>query len=257
MRNILRFSKFNERVITQADFTEMLGEIRQSCLNNRGVMPRGNFPRHGFPPPPPQGRHGFPPPPGNGFPPPPEGFVPPQTISMEDINQISNQYGVYFIDYETFYQELSQELKHTAPPRNTPLFGFLDPNNNIKIVVNIPFIGIRELPFIKHICEHESVHREQWRKRGNNIEWTLPNANVPKEYFSNKDEIMAFSQSIVEMITNSMTLRPPGTLKGLINELEYNDLWKTIKRSVSEDVKNRYLKYITQYFQNYLSQQTK
>lgn len=240
MKNILGFSKFNERVITQTDFSEMLGEIRTSCLNNRGVMPpRGNFPPTHF------GRGGFPPPP-------PEGFIPPQTISMEDINQIANQYGVYFIDYNTFYEELPQELKHTAPPRNTPLFGFIDSNNSIKIVVNVPFIGIRELPFIKHICEHESVHREQWRRRGNNIEWSLPNANDSKEYFSNKDEIMAFSQSIVEMITNSR-IRAPKTLKGLIDELKYNDLWKTIKRTVDQDVKNRYLKYITQYFQDYLS----
>lgn len=171
-------------------------------------------------------------------------------LSVERMNAITNPYGVLFVTYDQFYNKLPVELKHTAPPRGTPLFGFIDEDNAINIVASIPVIGIRELPFINHMIQHESVHVGQWNRRAGKVKWTLPDPKDRKSYFSNKDEIMAFSQSIVEMLLNNQRLR---SLDQIESELEKNRLWTSIIELVDEKTKNRYLKYIYEYAKNYLN----
>jgi len=171
-------------------------------------------------------------------------------ISVDQANMIAWNHDVKFKRYEDFYRELPDEFKHTAPPRNTPLFGFIDSDNNVNIVLNIPGIGFRELGFISHMIQHESVHKGQWERRPN-VEYTLPDANDRASYFSNKDEIMAFSQSIIEMMLSREGLRDISQLRDL---LKRNPLYNDIKKVVSEDVLRRYNKYIYQYAEQYLNQ---
>jgi hypothetical protein len=170
-------------------------------------------------------------------------------LTIEQVNPITVPYGVHFVSYDTFYNDLPEHLKSTAPPRGTPIFGHIDANNRIKIVVSIPFIGIRELPFLNHMIQHESVHVGQWGRRAGNVEWTLPDAKDRKSYFSNKDEIMAFSQSVVEMMITTQNIR---SLNDVQSALNTNRLWSDIKKHVDPEVQNRYLKYIYEYAKNYL-----
>jgi hypothetical protein len=171
-------------------------------------------------------------------------------ISVEQANMIGNEHGVIFKTYNEFYEALPDHLKHTAPPRGTPIFGLVDSNNEVNIVVGIPAIGYRELGFISHVIQHESIHKGQWERRGENVEYTLPDANDRGSYFSNKDEIMAFSQSIIEMMMSMGGLRNMSQLGDLLGK---NRLYLDIKRNVSEDVLKKYNKYIYQYAEQYLN----
>ena len=170
-------------------------------------------------------------------------------ISIDQANMIAWNHDVKFKRYEDFYGALPDNLKHTAPPRNTPLFGFIDDENNVTIVLNIPGIGFRELGFISHMIQHESIHKGQWERRPN-VEYTLPDANDRGKYFSNKDEIMAFSQSIIEMMMSQQRIREMSQLGTL---LKSNPLYNDIKRVVSDDVLKKYNKYIYQYAEQYLT----
>jgi len=182
-------------------------------------------------------------------------------LSLDEANDIAEEYGVIFMDYADFYRGLADELKHTAPPRNTPVFGFFREDGTICIVITgldrrgfegTPHISAMNLGFINHIIQHESIHADQWKRRDGKAEYTLPDPKDSEAYFSNKDEIMAFSQSMIEMMMSHEGLRNISQLKEL---LDRNRLWQDIKKSgVSEEVKKRYLKYIYQYAEEYLNQ---
>jgi hypothetical protein len=64
-------------------------------------------------------------------------------------------------------------------------------------------------------------------------------------YFADKDEIMAFAQTISDMI---MTFRPKN-IEEAKKELKFNHLWNDIKRSIDDKTKKRYLKYIYLYLE--------
>jgi hypothetical protein len=170
-------------------------------------------------------------------------------ISIDQANMIAWNHDVKFKRYDEFYRSLPDNLKHTAPPQNTPLFGYIDDENNVTIVLSIPGIGFRELGFISHMIQHESIHKGQWERRAN-VEYTLPDANDRAKYFSNKDEIMAFSQSIVEIMLSHQRIRQMSQLRDL---LKTNPLYNDIKKVVTEDVLKKYNKYIYQYAEQYLN----
>ena len=170
-------------------------------------------------------------------------------ISIDQANMIAWNHDVKFKRYDEFYRSLPDNLKHTAPPQNTPLFGYIDDENNVTIVLSIPGIGFRELGFISHMIQHESIHKGQWERRAN-VEYTLPDANDRAKYFSNKDEIMAFSQSIVEIMLSHQRIREMSQLREL---LKTNPLYNDIKKVVTEDVLKKYNKYIYQYAEQYLN----
>ena len=71
------------------------------------------------------------------------------------------------------------------------------------------------------------------------------NIKNKKEYFSNKEEIMAFSQSISDML---MKLNPKN-IKSALMLLNRNQLWNDIKEVVDKDVLQRYQKYIYLYLE--------
>ena len=171
-------------------------------------------------------------------------------ITLEEANKIGESYGVKFLNYDEFLEALPENLRHTAPPRGTPFFGFLDKNDTIKIVSGFGRVTFRDLGFINHILEHESVHIGQ-SERNKSGKCTLPNANDSKAYFSDKNEVMAFSQSIINMIHEMTPIRNLEQLKRALNS---NPLWRNIKSAIGNDkeIKNRYLKYIYQYAEKYI-----
>ena len=249
MKNIKRFRNFNEAIISPTDFTEMIDELRDSLLveeeeffrndprpmgrmmGGPGGMPPMGMPMGG-PGGMPMGMHM-----GSGMPPMPG-------LEIDEVNDITNSYNVYFEDYDTFYDGLPQDLKRTAPPRKgAPIFGYVSENQQIRIVLTGDKLRIMDLGFLNHMAQHESIHIGQRGRR--NLQYSLPDPKDQKSYFSDKDEIMAFSQSIVDMMKTDR--RPIRRMEDLESSLRSNGLWSSIKKVVDEDVKNRYLKYIYAY----------
>lgn len=97
------------------------------------------------------------------------------------------------------------------------------------------------------IIGHENVHAEQTRRRGN-IEFSLPSPTDRKNYFSNKEEIMAFSFTIAnELHRGSSNLQLAMNQKGFGGQS--GALWSEIKKYCDVDVLKRYRKYIYLYLE--------
>jgi hypothetical protein len=107
------------------------------------------------------------------------------------------------------------------------------------------------------IIQHERIHNQQSNRMS--IEYTLPNPNNQKEYFSNKEEIMAFSWSIandlhkVSSNIKEATDKLSDVKKGGISKSQYFQLWNVITRVCDESIINRYRKYIYQYLDEMFS----
>lgn len=197
-------------------------------------------------------------------------------ITFERIVEIGKQNGVEVVDYDTFYNELPERDKPTAPPREgVPVFALAnDETGRPRVVFGDMFtkedapppppppgmrlrpgmmpppgpmpITMREIDHIYHMLKHENIHLKQQAKR---VGYTKPMPD-PKErgaYFADTDEIMAFSQSIVDMIINMVPR--VRSLKDGIKKLKDNRLYKDVKRNVSPEVLKRYHKYIYMYLE--------
>jgi hypothetical protein len=112
------------------------------------------------------------------------------------------------------------------------------------------------------IIGHERVHQGQNSRR--NIEFTLVNPTNRKKYFSNKDEIMAFSwtianglfknnnsiQNAIKELDSEIITKPIETLSSTrIRTPEYKMIWNDIKRNCDEKTLKRYRKYIYMYLE--------
>jgi len=184
MNKIKSFRSFNEAAITPTNFTEMMDKLRDSLLEKEEQyynQPIGT-------------RHPMMVGPG--------GLTGGQInkLNIEEANEIGNQYNVYFVSYDTFYNGLPDNLKSTAPPRRggPPFFGYVSENQQIRIVLTNGSLSIMDLGYLNHMVQHESIHIGQRSRRS--LSYALPDPNNQKSYFSDKDEIMAFSQSIVDMM---------------------------------------------------------
>ena len=100
------------------------------------------------------------------------------------------------------------------------------------------------LPFLIHIIKHENIHKGQTSR--SKIDYILPDANDKKSYFSDRNEIMAFSQSISDLLINMDRCR---TIEECMSKLKYNELYQTIKKNVDQNVLKRYHKYIYLYLE--------
>lgn len=171
-------------------------------------------------------------------------------ILVSDLREIASKYDIEVVNYETFYNELpTEKLKKDAPPKGVNL-GLVNPvTNNLRIVCDGTSISEKKFNYLYHILKHENVHIGQMdRKSDRKSGEYLGDVRNSKAYFSNKDEIMAFSQSISDMIMNSK----PNNMEEAIKELRKNGLWSHIKNSVDDKTKNRYKKYIYLYLEKEL-----
>ena len=103
------------------------------------------------------------------------------------------------------------------------------------------------------IIGHERVHQEQSLRRGT-IDYSLPSPLDRKLYFSNKDEVMAFSYTIANGLAKT-TRTMETAIKDLDSEQlsgrpkEHKMLWNDIKRYCDEKTIKRYRKYIYLYLE--------
>ena len=175
-----------------------------------------------------------------------------QINSFEDLVEYGNQNDFDVVDYKDFYDSLSDVDKKTAPPRGVPFFALFHPQRKKPMfVLNNPMMA--RMPNFKTIVDdiigHELVHAEQTRRRGG-IEFNLPSPTEQEKYFSNKEEIMAFSWTIANDLSKESR-----TLNDAIKRLDargfdrgqWKQMWSTITRVCSNDVIKRYRKYIYMY----------
>jgi hypothetical protein len=114
------------------------------------------------------------------------------------------------------------------------------------------FMPMKEI--MSDIIGHEKVHAEQTARRGN-IEFNLPDPRDRKAYFSNKEEVMAFSFTIanglskmnrsLEQAMNELDI--PFNPRSAMRPAEHTMLWNDIKRNCDEKTIKRYRKYIYLY----------
>lgn len=96
------------------------------------------------------------------------------------------------------------------------------------------------------MLKHENIHIQQYgKKKVPEAGEFMGNISNKKEYFSNKDEVMAFSQSISDMIMD----QNPKDINDAIRKLKFNPLYKDIQKSVDIEILQRYKKYIYLYLE--------
>jgi hypothetical protein len=167
-------------------------------------------------------------------------------LSFSDLKEVGDMNDIEVVDYKTFYDELpNEEMKKDAPPRNAPAFATVNPNTNkARVVVNFYSVPRHLLDYIYHMLKHENIHIEQKRRNKDNKGEFLGDVRNKKEYFSNKDEIMAFSQSISDMVMDMH----PYDMEEAIKMIEKTPLWIEIK-ILDDKVQKRYKKYIYLYLE--------
>ena len=168
-------------------------------------------------------------------------------IFFEDLAEIGAQHNIEVVDYPTFYAELPDEHKSSAPPRGVPAFATVNPDTfRARVVVGVPRVDARLFDYIVHMLKHEQIHIGQWNRRA--VHRAGPNPMDQAAYFSDKDEVMAFSHSIADQLI-AMGLRD---LDGVHKLLPKVRLYQDIRAAVDAKTLKRYHKYIYLYLEKEL-----
>lgn len=172
----------------------------------------------------------------------------------------NNDFNV--VEYDEFYNSLSNPDKRNAPPRQgPPFFALFHPERKKPMFVINDRNAARFIPDFKTIVDdmigHEKIHKEQSIRKGD-IEYSLPSPTDSKAYFSNLEEVMAFSWTIANGLskTNKDIKSAFDNLDGRdrsIRNSEHGRIWSTIKSICDEDIIKRYRKYIYMYLENIFS----
>ncbi len=166
--------------------------------------------------------------------------------------------GFDVVDYDEFYDSINEEDRKTAPPKYAvPFFALFHPIRNKPMFV----IPTKKLPsyiapddfkeIMDDIVGHEKVHAEQTKRRSNLV-INLPDPRETEKYFSNKEEIMAFSWTIANGL-----FKENDNIDDAIKDLEtirrtqrpHKGIWERIKQTCKDKIIKRYRKYIYQYLQ--------
>ena len=189
---------------------------------------------------------------GGGRPPFGGGGRPPM-IPMAEFKRLAQENDIEVVNYNEFFRDLPEDQKETAPPRfdpakrvGSPVFALVNPvTKKQRIVLCVPMVDPQIAEMTVHMLKHETVHVGQHSKRVG-YEKLLPDPKNDKEYFSDTDEVMAYSQSIVDLLINKDRVK---SVEEGIKELKFNDLWRKIKGSVDKATLNKYKKYVYLYLE--------
>lgn len=179
--------------------------------------------------------------------------------TFDDVVKYGEMNGFDVVDYPTFFESLGEDDKKTAPPRTgSPFFALYHPIRKKPMFVICDEYSIKMIPYhylIGDIMEHELVHGEQnFRRKG--LTFNLPNPMVMSEYFSNTDEIMAFSHTIAKKYFKKYKSFDDAKIiftDGGIS-LKGDKLWNDILNNCSKDVLKKYRKYIYLYLEELYSE---
>lgn len=176
--------------------------------------------------------------------------------SFRDLVEYGERNGFEVLDYDEFYNNLKEEDKKTAPPRHgAPFFAYFDPDLNKPTFVYVdrrnPMIEFMPdfKDILNDIISHEMIHAGQLSKMKDGVNYTLPDPKVMSDYFSNKEEIMAFSWNLANSLKSKANNFKSANelLKSERFPGQISQLWRDIKRNVSDKILNRYRKYIYLY----------
>ena len=188
-----------------------------------------------------------------------------KTMTYQELKDLLGKYGIEVVTYDEFISEYPDEYLSDAPnlsqvQRAGGIFGMVNPvTGKIRIIIfNDTFkIRVGILNHLISIIKHENVHYIQsLRKSDKKSGEYYGDVEDLKTYFSNKDEIMAFANTVVEnyieFIKKSNVNTPSNfetAKKGIDNYLNYDYLFNMIRKSVDDKTLNRYKKYIYLYLQ--------
>ena len=169
-------------------------------------------------------------------------------LTFEDVKEVGDKNDIEVVNYGTFYTELpSDQMRKDAPPKGIPAFAMVNPNTHkARLILNVTQVDKRLLDFAYHMLKHENVHVGQiGRKKDKTKGEFLGDVRDKKAYFSNKDEVMAFSQSISDMIMS----QNPNSMEEAMKMLPRNPIYRDVSRSVDVDTLKRYRKFIFLYLE--------
>ena len=168
-------------------------------------------------------------------------------LSFSDIEEVGKKYDIEVVNYDRFLNDLpTEQMKKDAPPKEIPAFALVNSNTHkARIVLNTNVVDKRLLDFIYHMLKNENVHvGQKSRYKDKSKGEFMGDISKTKEYFSNKDEVMAFAQSVSDMIMDMN----PKSLEEAIKMINRTPLWRPIQ-TVDEKTKKRYKKYIYLYLE--------
>ena len=185
--------------------------------------------------------------------------------SLDDLNKLSEPYDVFFSTYEDFLEYLDDEEREVAPPKQMhaflPIrarFGLYNKHlDKMQIVVSDEKEFIDALPqtlnhyLFTHILKHESIHQQQVAKmpKGKELYNLKDSPTDQDKYFSNKWEMMAFAQSMIdEMKLHMDKNKIIRVLKEGYGHPLLDQVYKRFKRT-NPAVYKRFLKYAMEYAQ--------
>jgi hypothetical protein len=181
-------------------------------------------------------------------------------FQLEDLVRLGAEYNIEIVDYDTFYNDLPERDKPTAPSktaRESQFFALVNPvTKRPRVVLNLqmPFIPkdfFDQVP-VGDILKHEQIHVGQHSRRPN-IDLPLPEPKDKKSYFSNKDEVMAFAFSVAKEIVKSKSVTTTKQGIDLLNKYPSSfRIYSDIKKNVDEKTLKRYNKYIYLYLDDLL-----
>jgi hypothetical protein len=174
---------------------------------------------------------------------------------------MGKKYDVDIIKLNDYMDNLPSDDENLSIPsdddmRQMPMFGYVDPRTNKITIVfsnNVTHFMLQFLFFFKQILKHESVHLGQASRRPSQTTGEyFGDVMDRKKYFENKDEIMAFANTLV---SNFMVFKKPETLddakrimKKYLRDKE-DRMWVEIKNNVDNETLKKYLKYIYLYLE--------
>lgn len=193
----------------------------------------------------------------------------PRFQSLSDVVEFGDTIGVDVVEYDEFYNSLNDADKETAPSRR-PVNGRMPPPffalyhrerqkpmfvfNDIEVLRFIPNFG----EIFSDIIKHEFIHAEQGNRR--EIVFNLPDPTDVANYFSDKDEVMAMSYSMANMILKvnrgnlSDSIQDVKDYKNtLLGHGKYSDripevnMFKDMESNVDRKTFKKYIKYIYMY----------
>lgn len=175
-----------------------------------------------------------------------------QITSFDELVEYGLENDFDVVDYDEFYKSLSEKNQKEAPPRHAPFFAlFHTIKKRAMFVVGDKNIFNRIPDFknkVDDIIGHERIHSEQSKR--SEISYKLPSPLDKKAYFSNKDEIMAFSWTIandLEKVTNSVESAFNELKRGLRSQ--GGMIWADIEKYCDDKTIKRYKKYIYLYLE--------
>ena len=185
------------------------------------------------------------------------GPPPGPAIRFNDLKRIGDRNQIEVVDYDTFYRDLDDVDKPTAPPRRggPPVFCLINHRTHRpRVVLIAPMVDERMAGFIIHMLTHENIHITQWNRKKADYDTrgmdmpgeTLPDPNDKKAYMSDQREIMAYSHSITDILVREEGCR---TMTEAVRKLKNNMIWKDVIKHCDEKVIKKYKKYIFLYLE--------